>query len=52
MLFSGCVQCGRSTTSVEGLCPSCEEIRSIASPRPRARLELRRSRVKQSHRSD
>ena len=48
MLFTGCTECGRSTTSVEGLCPDCEVVRSGVPQRPRERaIMLRRQ---QKHR--
>ena len=51
MLFTGCVECGRSTTSVEGICPSCEELRTGAPQRPKERLVTLRRQVKYRHQS-
>ena len=49
MLFTGCTQCGRSTTSVEGICPDCELVRSGIPQRPRERAVTLRRELKHRH---
>ena len=51
MLFTGCMECGRSTTSVEGICPECEVLRSGVPQRPRERAITLRRQVKHRHSS-
>ena len=42
MILAGCVQCGRTTTSVEGVCSSCQDLRVAPSPRSRDRALTQR----------
>jgi NMD protein affecting ribosome stability and mRNA decay len=49
MLFTGCTECGRSTTSVEGICPDCEVLRSGVPQRPRERTTTLRRQVRYRH---
>jgi NMD protein affecting ribosome stability and mRNA decay len=49
MLFTGCTECGRSTTSVEGICPDCEVLRRGVVQRPRERAITLRQQLKHRH---